>query len=175
MHYNVILNWYTLFTKCGRWLRLNGTGGFRPCVMWYCAARLTIHLTDCLPLEDKRTTVICNARNHTSDKVSHPKNQNPWQQSSDSWKSCKLPVEPSGWTLRCRLSDMQSHSVRCQLQFLLTWKDIKITVCKISSEFSVVPCILILSEFFVDQPMHKRAALERILKLTLKQLWLVLV
>ena len=32
------LNWYTLFTKCGRWLRLNGTGGFRPCVMWHRAA-----------------------------------------------------------------------------------------------------------------------------------------
>jgi len=135
MHYNVILNWYTLFTKCGRWLRLNGTGGFRPCVMWRCAAGWTILLMDCLTLEDERTTVICNARNHASDKASHPKNLNPWQHSSDSRKSRKLPVEPSGWTLQCRLSDIRSHSVRCQLQLLLTWKDIKITVSKISSKY----------------------------------------
>jgi hypothetical protein len=41
--------------------------------------------------------------------------------------------------------------------------------------FSVILCILILSEFFIYQPMHKRIALKRILKSTLKQLLLVLV
>jgi len=36
--------------------------------------------------------------------------------------------------------------------------------------FTVVPCILILSKFFICQLMHKRIALKRILKFTLKQL-----
>jgi len=37
--------------------------------------------------------------------------------------------------------------------------------------FTIVPCsILILSKFFIYQLMHKRNALKRILKLTLKQL-----
>jgi hypothetical protein len=38
--------------------------------------------------------------------------------------------------------------------------------------FTVVPCssILMLSEFFIHQQMHKRIALKRILKFTLKQL-----
>jgi len=35
--------------------------------------------------------------------------------------------------------------------------------------FTVVPCILILSKAFIYQLMHKRIALKRILKFTLKQ------
>lgn len=73
MHYNVILNWYTLFTKCGKWLRLYGTGGFRSCATWHCVAGSMILLTDCSTLEDERTTVIWNARNHASDKHHIPK------------------------------------------------------------------------------------------------------
>ena len=36
--------------------------------------------------------------------------------------------------------------------------------------FTVVPCSLILSKLFIYQMMHKRIALKRILKFTLKQL-----
>ena len=36
--------------------------------------------------------------------------------------------------------------------------------------YTVVPCILILSKFFIYQLMHKRIALKRILKFALKQL-----
>jgi hypothetical protein len=36
--------------------------------------------------------------------------------------------------------------------------------------FTVVPCILILSKFFIYQLIHKRIALRRIIKCTLKQL-----
>jgi len=45
-------------------------------------------------------------------------------------------------------------------------------VQKVSNKviFTVAPCILILSTFFIYQLMHKRIALERILKFTLKQL-----
>jgi hypothetical protein len=41
--------------------------------------------------------------------------------------------------------------------------------------FTVIPCILILSEFFIYQLIHKRVALKRILKFALKKLPHVLV
>jgi hypothetical protein len=36
--------------------------------------------------------------------------------------------------------------------------------------FTVVPCVLILSKFFIYQLMHKRIALKRMLKFTLRHL-----
>lgn len=132
-----ILNWYTLFTKCGRWFKIK----------WDWKIQALCDVTLCCWVNDTPQGLLdpwrrqnyshCNARNQTSDTASHPKNLNPWQHNSDSWKSCKLPVEPSGWTLRRTLSDMRSHSARCQLQFLLIWKDVKITVYKIKHPVNI--------------------------------------
>jgi hypothetical protein len=67
----------------------------------------------------------------------------------------------------------------CLSTYLLhAWQSAFIPVCwrvnnhgTLKSIFTVAPCsILILSKFYIYQLMHKRTALKRMLKLTLKQL-----